>query len=89
MVPLNKKSCLKLFHQMNYKAVSYLHAEGNTVNAELEENYFKYVRKCLAEIWSAVILDNYPIIIEYSNIEKYENLEEVEDIWFSTHIYTR
>ncbi|GBM34696.1 hypothetical protein AVEN_191847-1 [Araneus ventricosus] len=64
--------------------------EGSIINPKLEEKNFEFVRKCLAEVWLAVVLDNYPTIAEYISVENselnQESLGEVDDKWFSTHI---
>ncbi|GBM34693.1 hypothetical protein AVEN_233375-1 [Araneus ventricosus] len=91
MAPLSKELSGLILPHEQYR--SHLDAQGNTINPKLEEKNFEYARKCLAEVWSAVVLDNYPTIAEYISAENselnQESLEEVDDKWFSTHIRTR
>ncbi|GBM72663.1 hypothetical protein AVEN_213165-1 [Araneus ventricosus] len=67
MAPLSKElSKLILPHEQYW---SRLDAQRNTINPKLEEKNFEYAGKCLADVWSAVVLDNYPTIAEYISSE--------------------
>ena len=44
---------------------SHLDSSGKTVDEELELKNFAEAGKVLAEIWSAVEIDNYPVVATY------------------------
>ncbi|GBN05191.1 hypothetical protein AVEN_143021-1, partial [Araneus ventricosus] len=90
MAPLSKDLTGLILPHEQYG--NHFDAQGNTINPKLEEKNFEFAGKFLAEVWSAVVLDNYPTIDEYISAENSElnreSLEEVDDKWFSTHIRT-
>lgn len=46
--------------------------KGNTVNDELEKSNFDFAGKTLAEVWSSMVIDGYPVVAEYIKPEDSE-----------------
>ena len=44
---------------------SHLDSQGRTVDEEMEKLNFEYAGQTLADIWSQVVIDNFPIVAEY------------------------
>lgn len=68
---------------------THLNAQGETIDIDLEKKNFSHAGKVLEEIWSNVIIDNFPVVAEY--IEPGEitiNLYDYTQQWFSTHVRT-
>ena len=44
---------------------THLNASGKTVDHDLEKENFGKAAETLAEVWSSVLIDNYPVHAEY------------------------
>ena len=39
--------------------------KGNTIDSQLELKNFEHTGKILGEIWGGMVIDGYPVIVEY------------------------
>lgn len=90
MAPLSKElSGLILPHDFYG---THLDSQGNTVDLNLEKLNFKKAGDTLAEIWSAVTIDNFSTVAEYIDEEKSEILPDSmitkTQNWWSKHVRT-
>ena len=71
---------------------SHLDSQGRTVDEEMEKLNFEYAGQTLADIWSQVVIDNFPIVAEYvcpENSElKPDSLSSKDLNWFVEHVHT-
>ena len=71
---------------------SHLDASGRTTNDELELRDFANAGAVLAEIWSNLTLDGYPVVAEYVTTKqghlKQEQLIKRDAAWISCHVAT-
>jgi hypothetical protein len=44
---------------------SHLDSNGNTVNEDLEKANFEFAGNTLAEVWSSMVIDGFPVVAEY------------------------
>ncbi len=62
------------------------------VDAELERKNFDFAGQTLAEIWSGVIIDNFPVVAEYITPENSElpgdEIFRQSQQWFDNHVRT-
>ena len=47
------------------KCGSHLDAKGVTVDKDVELKNFTYARRTLAEIWSGLVIDGNPLVVEF------------------------
>ena len=90
MAPLSKELAgLILPHD---KMGSHLDGQGCTINVELEKDNFKFAGETLAEVWSQITFDNYPVVSEFISPENSElclsDLETKNKEWFCQHVRT-
>ena len=69
------------------------HLNGDeTVDAELERKNFDFAGQTFAEIWSGLIIDNFPVVAEYITQENSElpgeELLPQSQHWFDNHVRT-
>ena len=88
MAPLSKElSGLILPHD---HFGSHLDNSGKTVDETLEKENFAFAGKTLAEIWSELVVDNFPTIAEYIEPNHSEflesNLAVKDQNWFDIHV---
>lgn len=69
---------------------SHLDSSGRTVDLELEKKNFRHAGECLAEIFSAVTIDGYPVTAEFVSSEESEldknSIVKVSPEWISKHV---
>ncbi|GBM28638.1 hypothetical protein AVEN_620-1 [Araneus ventricosus] len=65
---------------------SHLDAQENTINPKLEEKNFEDAGKCLAEVWSAVALDNYLTIADAKCVCKHCGFYFASNVMLKKHI---
>ncbi len=62
------------------------------VDAGLERKNFDFAGQALAEIWSGVIIDNFPVVAEYIKPENSElpgdEIFRQSQQWFDNHVRT-
>ena len=90
MAPLSKELAGVVLPHDSYG--SHLDAQGRTIDKELEKKNFGCAGNVLAEIWSSVIIDKYPVVAEYIPFENSElnasSLSSKDHTWFSQHVRT-
>ena len=71
---------------------SHLDSQGRTTDEALEKANFKMAGETLAEVWSQVVIDQFPTIAEYIVPEKCEldpeSLITKDTNWFQKHVRT-
>ena len=91
MAPLSKElSGLILPHD---HFGTHLDEQGRTIDDEKEKENFKFAGQTLAEIWSDVIIDSYPVVAKYVDPDseselKPERLVSKDETWFANHVRT-
>ncbi|CAF4485859.1 unnamed protein product [Rotaria sp. Silwood2] len=70
---------------------THLDDNGNTINTELELQNFKRAGECLAEIWSELTIDSYPVVCRYIEpiVEKDSsslNAKMLDLNWLTVHV---
>lgn len=90
MAPLSKElSGLVLPHD---HFGTHLDNSGRTIDVELEKKNFEHAGKVLAEIWSNLVVDQFPCISEYVDPSKSELLQaelvKKDQKWFDNHVRT-
>jgi hypothetical protein len=69
---------------------THLDDRGNTTDTELEKKNFGFAGKTLAEIWSNMVIDDYPTVGEYVNPAESElaeeNLLKKDQNWWDVHV---
>ncbi|XP_055543780.1 uncharacterized protein LOC129729295 [Wyeomyia smithii] len=63
---------------------SHLDAHGRTIDEDLEIENFKFAG--LAEIWSELTIDNYPVIAEYFGTGSEKSVEAPSLEWYASHV---
>jgi hypothetical protein len=90
MAPLSKELTGLILPHDHYG--SHLNDRGITIDAELEKRNFQFAGNTLAEIWSQLIVDNYPTVAEFIDPTASELLEENllsrDQKWFDIHVQT-
>lgn len=89
MAPLSKELSGLILPHDQYG--SHLDERGNTIDEELEKKNFGFAGKTLAEIWSQLVVDDFPTVAEYiESSEKSELSEEKifekDQSWYDTHL---
>lgn len=71
-----------------YTQTEHLDNQGKTKDPELELKNFEKAGKVLAEIWSGMVIDKYPVVAEYIQPNAVENvaMEEVDHVWYLKHV---
>lgn len=66
---------------------SHLNASGKTIDAELEQKNFKKTGEVLAEIWSNLVLDGYPVTAEYVGLQNapLTASQDIDEVWIARH----
>lgn len=90
MAPLSKElSGLILPHD---HFGTHLDNSGRTIDDELEEKNFEHAGKVLAEIWSHLVVDKFPCVVEYVDPSNSEillsNVVKQDQNWFDVHVRT-
>ena len=65
---------------------THLNASGKTIDHDLEKENFGKAAETLAEIWSSVLIDNYPVHAEYVQPAELTPLPEPDAAWVATHV---
>ena len=90
MAPLSKELSGLILPHDHYG--SHLDNNGKTIDNELEKKNFEFAGKTLAEIWSELVVDNFPTLAEYIQPDASELPEGVittkDQIWFDNHVRT-
>ena len=89
MAPLSKELTGLILPHDRYG--SHLNKRGITIDTDLEKN-FQFAGNTLAEIWSQLIVDNFPTVAEFINPTKSE-LDEKQMLsrdqkWYDVHVRT-
>lgn len=90
MAPLSKELSGIILPHDNFG--SHLDSQRRTVDVELEKKNFQYAGEILAELWSNMNIDSFPVIAENilpenSELSPSEILEK-DQLWFSMHVRT-
>ncbi|GBN78913.1 hypothetical protein AVEN_255368-1, partial [Araneus ventricosus] len=64
---------------------SHLDENGRTIDEAMEQNNFAYAGKTLAEIWSSISIDSYPVTATYVDSGEPDFLDYDMD-WYSKHV---
>lgn len=69
---------------------SHLNESGKTVDKNLEKRNFKFADETLSEIWSSIMIDDYPVHSEYVEPSETKNIcvPEYSQAWFQNHVRT-
>lgn len=72
---------------------TYLDDQGRTIDDEKEKENLKFAGQTLAEIWSDVIIDSFPVVAKYVDPDsewglKFERLVSKDETWFANHVQT-
>ena len=90
MAPLSKEVTGLILPHDHYG--SHLNERGNTIDSELEKTNFKFAGDTLAEIWSQLIVDNFPTVAEYIDPTESElqeqNFMSRDQKWYDVHVRT-
>lgn len=90
MAPLSKE--LTGFILPHDRYGSHLNERGITVDVDLEKENFKFAGNTLAEIWSHLIVDDFPTVAEYIEPTESElpeqNLLSRDQKWYDVHVRT-
>lgn len=66
---------------------SHLDSQGVTIDQDLELKNFEYAGQALAEVWSTLEIDEFPVTARYIAPGEEENeLEEINQEWYMNHI---
>ena len=65
---------------------SHLNAKGETVDKELEKINFRYAGEILAKIWSGMIIDGHPFLVEFISEEADQEAIKKFEEWKSKHV---
>lgn len=69
------------------KCGSHLNNAGKTIDAELELKNFANAGMALADIWSNITIDEFPVVSEYiEKIDKIELKTKENDSWYANHV---
>lgn len=88
MAPLSKELSGQILPHDHFG--SHLDNRGQTIDLDLEEKNFAFAGTVLAEIWSKMVEDNFPMVAEYVNPGTSELLEaellNKDQNWCDVHI---
>lgn len=90
MAPLSRELAgLILPHE---KFGSHLDSQGRTIDRDLEKKKFRHAGECLAEVWSDLHIDGFPVVANYIDPESSEvsteNIIKKNSDWFARHVQT-
>lgn len=90
MAPLSKELAGIILPHDEYG--SHLNSQGYTIDSDLEKRNFEFAGSCLAEVWSSITLDTFPVVSKYikpdnSELDAAEILSK-DEIWMSNHVRT-
>ncbi|GBO27060.1 hypothetical protein AVEN_143994-1 [Araneus ventricosus] len=83
MAPLSRELCGLILLHDHYG--SHLDENGRTIDEDIEQNNFAYAGKTLAEIWSSISIDSYPVTATYVDSGEPDFLDYDMD-WYSKHV---
>lgn len=85
MAPLSKELAGVILPHEHFG--SHLNAELKTVDTELEKKNFEHAGKILSEIWSGILIDNYPVVCDFVSEERCDRQKtEVSSKWRDEHV---
>lgn len=85
MAPLSRELTGLILKHDNFG--SHLNSSNETIDVELENKYFKSAGKVLSEIWSKLVIDNFPVIAEYVAPKDHpHNTLKVDAAWYALHV---
>lgn len=85
MAPLSKQLSGLILEHDHFG--NHLDSSGRTTDPNLELKNFQYAGELLAQIWSEMVIDGYPVHAEYKNSEEKIRQPLVIDAhWYSTHV---
>lgn len=71
----------------NEKCGIHLDSQGKTIDPELEKRNFACAGQALADIWNDMVIDEFPVIVEYKEpTENPKLLLNVNDEWYLHHV---
>lgn len=66
---------------------SHLNSACKTIDKDLEKENFAYAGETLANVWSKITIDNYPVHAEFVTEEAFvENPSPESAEWYNTHV---
>lgn len=85
MAPLSRELAgLILTHN---KFGDHLDKSSKTIDESLEIKNFEYAGQTLAEVWSRVVIDGYPVFAEFASQDCVaEEPEAVLSAWYDVHV---
>ncbi|XP_047125601.1 uncharacterized protein LOC124807609 [Hydra vulgaris] len=90
MSPLSRELSGVILPHDNYG--NHLNNAGFTIDNTLEKINFQYAGETLAEIWSNVSIDKFPVVAEFIVPEKseilYSTLKTKDSFWYARHVQT-
>ena len=88
MAPLSKELSGLILPHDHYG--THLNNKAQTIDNELELKNFAHAGHALAEVWSQIMFDGFPVVCEYVNPEKstidMNKLQEKDLSWQKTHV---
>ena len=81
MVKFSKELSVVLSHDNLW---SHLNAKGETIDKKLEKK--GYAREVLAKIWCGVIIDGYPVLVEFISEEVDQEVIKKAEEWKSKYV---
>lgn len=85
MAPLSKQLSGLILEHDHFG--SHLDNSGRTIDDDLELQNFEHAGQLLAQVWSEMVIDDYPVYSVYkSNKETLRCSEAVDPHWYNTHV---
>lgn len=67
---------------------SHLNSSAATIDTNLEEKNFEFAGQTLAEVWSKLMIDKYPVHAEYIGAQSVaRETEKVPPAWYDLHVH--
>ncbi|KAI9556025.1 hypothetical protein GHT06_018591 [Daphnia sinensis] len=91
MAPLSKELSGLILPHDHFR--THLDDQGRTIDDEKEKKNFLFAGQTLAEIWSDVVIDSFPVVAKYVDPDseselKPESLVSKDETWFANHVRT-
>lgn len=85
MAPLSKQLTGVILPHDTYG--THLDARGKTSDLELELKNFQAAGKALADLWSELVIDSFPVTARYESPDAVAAVPEpVDAVWYSRHV---
>lgn len=85
MAPLSKQLSGVILKHDTYG--THLDNGGKTKDEELELKNFSAAGRTLAEIWSEMVIDTYPVVAEFKEpVDSVSEIQNIDAAWYASHV---